>query len=247
MDLTARIASLHRSCAETPGVTSLVVFGSSASGAAQRRDEWSDVDANVFLAPERADELHRTWEFLPDREHLLLTAREGGNGGVALWDDGTVAEFGAGLPWTIRDPDREVLLDGGDLRFADPDPLPDPVDQVGLFLVKLVIGVGRVRRGERVAGNAMIRTYALTALAEALRQRLSPKAPRSPFDPLRRLEAALPHLGERVAELLDAPALDCASGLLAVARAELEPGWPEFPSAAADLVERRLRPAAPTP
>ncbi|MCW5951070.1 MAG: hypothetical protein KIT69_02265 [Propionibacteriaceae bacterium] len=239
-DLEPRITALKTLCENTPGVTSLTVYGSTTTAAAARRDDWSDLDFTVFLAPASAAELQRSWAFLPDREHLVLTAREGDNGGVAVYSDGLLCEFGAGEPWLIRDPDREVLLDGGDIATAAPPPLPDPVDQIGLFLVKTAIGVGRLRRGERVAANAHIRCYALTALCEALRQRLVPDAPRSPFDPLRRLEQALPQAAAQIADLLDAEAEACARGLVHLARAELEPGWEEFPSLAFDVVQRAL-------
>lgn len=239
-DLAPRIAALREACAGTPGVTSLVVFGSTTRAAAHRRDAWSDLDFNVFLAPDAAEELTASWAFLPDPDHLVLTAREGESGGVAVYDDGLIAEFGAGLPWVVRDPDREVLIDGGDVVTGEPPALPDPRDQVGLFLVKLAIGVGRVRRGERIAGNAHVRTYALTALCEALRQRLVPDADRSPFDPLRRLEVALPGVAGRIGALLDADVEVCARGLYDLARAELEPGWADFPSRAFDVVGREL-------
>ena len=238
--LTARLDRLREACSTTPGVTSLVVYGSTTSAAADRRDAWSDLDFTVFLAPDEAADLRRTWAFLPDRDRLVLTAREGTTGGVAVYDDAMIAEFGAGDPWRIRDPHREVLVDGGDLRFGDPDPLPYPADQVGLALVKLAIGLGRVRRGERVAGNTHLRTYATTCLAEALRQRLVPDAPRSPFDPLRRLEQALPGPAARLADLLDSDAETCARGQLDLARELLEPGWDAFPTRAADVLTARL-------
>ena len=239
-DLEARIEALKTACENTPGVTSLVVYGSTTKAAAGRRDEWSDLDFTVFLTPESASEVKRDWAFLPDRERVVLAAREGDNGGVAVYADGLLCEFGAGEPWVIRDPDREVLLDGGDIVTAEPPPLPDPADQVGLFLVKTAIGVGRVRRGERVAGNAHIRVYALTALCEALRQRLAADTPRNPFDPLRRLELALPEVAARISDLLDSDAETCARGLVELARVELEPGWDRFPSHAFDVVERTL-------
>ena len=238
-DLEPRIAALKAACENTLGVTSLVVYGSTTTAAAGRRDAWSDLDFTVFLAPGSA-EVQQGWDFLPDREHLVLTAREGDNGGVAIYSDGLLCEFGAGEPWPIRDPDREVLLDGGDIVTAEPPSLPDPVDQIGLFLVKTAIGVGRGRRGERVSGNAHIRVYALTALCEALRQRLAPDAPRNPFDPLRRLELALPDLAAQISRLLDGEAETCARGLVGLARAELEPGWSEFPSHAFDVIEASL-------
>lgn len=239
-DLEPRIAALKAACENTPGVTSLVVYGSTTTAAARRRDAWSDLDFTVFLAPGSVPEVQQGWAFLPDRELLVLVAREGDNGGVAVYSDGLLCEFGVGEPWPIHDPDREVLLDGGDIVTAEPPSLPDPADQIGLFLVKTAIGVGRVRRGERVSGNAHIRVYALTALCEALRQRLAPNAPRNPFDPLRRLESALPELAARISGLLDGEAETCARGLVDLARTELQPGWSEFPSRAFDVVEASL-------
>lgn len=246
-DLGPRIAALRAACEATPGVTSLVVFGSTTTAASARRDAWSDLDFNVFLTPEAAPALRADWSFLPDPERLLLRAREGENGGVLVYDDGLICEFGAGLPWVIRDPDREVLLDGGDIVTASPPELPDPVDQIGLFLVKLAIGVGRARRGEVLSGGAQVRSHALTPLCEVLRQRCAPHDPRSPFDPIRRIERALPDVAAQIADLLARDVEDCAQGLVGLARAELEPGWAEFPSAAFDVVAGTFGWAGPSP
>lgn len=228
-----RLNKLQALCAAHPGVSSLIVFGSTSTQFADRRDQWSDIDFNLFVTPDAVGEIALDlWDFLPDAEHLVLTAREGGNGGVVLYDDGLICEFGAGSPWVIQDPDHEVLLDGGDIAFTDPPSPRGPVDQVGVFLVKVLIGYGRVRRGEVVGGNAHLRTYAVTALAEALRQRLAPDAPRNPFDPLRRLELALPEPAARLAELQQQDPDSCASGLLDLAEELLAPGWDEFPDRA---------------
>lgn len=239
--MSRRLAGLTALAAADPGVTSLLVFGSSTRGGRPRRDEWSDIDANVFLADDEAGlRAGARWSFLPDRDDIVLTAREGADGGVALWADAMVCEFGAGRPWVVRDPHREVLLDGGDIVFGDPPAPPDALDQLGLFLVKLLIGHGRIRRGEVVAGNAHLRVYAVTALAEALRSRLAPHRDRNPFDPLRRLEEALPDAAHRIGELQSTPPDVCAHGLLDLAEESLGPGWPEFPSVAAGVVRAAL-------
>ncbi|GAB3812159.1 hypothetical protein GCM10028820_04610 [Tessaracoccus terricola] len=240
-DLAAHRRRLEEACAAVDGVTSLVFYGSSTRDGEGRRDEWSDLDFNVFLAPEAAHRLRAGWPFLPEPDRLVLTAREGDNGGVALYDDAMVYEFGAGLAWQVTDPAREVALDGGDLRFGAPPEPPSAENQVRLFLVKLFIGVGRHRRGERVAASAHVRGHALVGLCWALRRRLAPQADAgSPFDPLRRLEQHLPGVAARLGDLLDLDLEVCARGLLRLAREELEPGWDGFPSAAADVVEARL-------
>lgn len=230
MALQDRIDALLRMSENCPGVTSLVVFGSTARSGAARRDAWSDIDFNLFVTADQAGADAKTrWPFLPDPNQLVLTAREGENGGVALYEDGLICEFGAGLPWTIRDPDHEVLLDGGDLEFGQPPPLPEARDQLGLFVVKLLIGYGRIQRGEVVSGNGHLRNLAVMALAEVLRQVLLPAVARSPFDPLRRLELALPEVAGQLAALQVEESRVCALGLLDLAEHELADRVPEFP------------------
>lgn len=109
-----------------------------------------------------------------------------------------------------------------------------------MFLVKLYIGVGRYRSGERVAANAHVRTYAATSLAWTLRLRLGATPSSNPYDPLRRLEVSLPGVGNRLADLLDADLEACARGMLGLTRTALEPDWPDFPTDAANLLETRL-------
>lgn len=242
MNLDEHRRALIDRCRHTDGVTSLVFFGSATDASAARRDEWSDLDFNLFLTPEAAPWLRADWPFLPDRDQVVLEAREYGDGGVVLYADGTVYEFGAGLPWQIRDPHREVVLDGGDLDFGEPPAPGDPANDVRLFLAKLYLGTGRVRRGEVLSGGTLIRTYALTHLTAVLRARLAPTGPvdGSPFDPLRRFERAFPDIGVRLVAAIDRPAEQAARGLFAVARELLESGWPEFPTAAAELVAARF-------
>jgi hypothetical protein len=242
MDTSAFLDELVAGCRATDGVTTLAVFGSSSSAHAGRRDEWSDLDFAVFATPSRADAVAAEWPFLPRRDQLVLTAREYDSGGAALYADGTVLEFGAGRPWDVSDPTCEVLLGGADLRRVAPPSPPSPENAVRLFLVKLLIGMGRVRRGEVLAGGAHIRCHALGALAAAVRGRLTPAAAdeSNPFDVLRRFELACPELGARLAAAVELPAESAGLALYRFARAELEPGWAGFPSRAADVVARRL-------
>lgn len=242
MSVEEYLEELVAGCRATEGVTTLAVFGSTSSAGASRRDEWSDLDFAVFAGPERADAVAADWPFLPRPEELVLTAREYDSGGVALYADGTVLEFGAGRPWDVGDPSCEVLLGGDDLRRVAPPSARPPENAVRLFLVKLLIGVGRVRRGEVLAGGVHIRCHALAALADAVRGRIAPAGADdvNVFDPLRRLEASYPLLGAELASAVELPAEAAGLALYRFARAELEPGWANFPSGAADVVARRL-------
>lgn len=246
MSFDRRLQSLIRNASTQPGVSSLVVFGSTATGAQHRRDRFSDIDFNLFTTPDEAgDTVRDTWPFLPDPDDLVATAREGDNGGLALYDDGLVMEFGAGLPWVIADPDHEVLVDGGDIVFGEQPAPPSPENQIRVFVVKLLIGYGRVRRGEVVAGQIHLHCHAVWALADALRSRLAPEAPRNPFDPLRRLEQSLPEVADRLARLQREQPDTCALGLLDLAEELLSPGWEGFPSEACAVARRML--GQPTP
>lgn len=242
MDVDAFVAELVSRSRDIEGVTTVVVFGSTASSGAFRRDEWSDADFVVFADPDHAAEVSAKWAFLPQPEEIALTAREFDNGGVVIYADGSVAEFGAGRPWPIGDPTGEVQLGGADLVLA-PAPSPtSPENAIRLFLAKLLIGVGRVRRGEVLAGGQHIRSHALAALAVALRARCTPEAveEQNPFDPLRRFEVVHPRLGARLDAALSQPAEAAARALFDLARSELEPGWPDFPTRGADVVAARL-------
>ncbi len=229
-------------CARLPGVTTVAVFGSSTSAAAARRDEWSDLDFAVFAEPASQDFFAREWPFLPQPDEVVLTAREHGSAGVAVYRDGTVAEFGAGAPWPISDPSCEVLVGGSDIVRVEP-PAPDSAaNAIRLFLAKLLIGVGRVRRGEIAAGGRTIRGEAAGALASAVRALLPavPDVEPSPFDPLRRIEAAYPFIGSRLAAACELPAETAARVLLELAEDELRPGWSHWPADAALVVRVRL-------
>ena len=119
--LDSRLADLKAKSAHTAGVSSLILFGSTTVTGASRRDQWSDIDFNLFTTDDPAGETSRNdWDFLPAPERIVLRAREGDNGGVVLYDDGVILEFGAGRPWPIHDPDHEVVLDGGDIFFGNP-------------------------------------------------------------------------------------------------------------------------------
>lgn len=242
MDVDDFVAELAASCRATDGVTTLAVFGSATKASAARRDQWSDVDFAVFCTPEAADEVGASWSFLPRRDQVVLAAREYDTGGVVLYADGTLLEFGAGRPWPIVDPSCEVVIGGDDLTVLPPPAEPDAENAIRLFLAKLLVGVGRIRRGEVLSGTAQVGSAALAELCRALCARVPATGASevNPFDPLRRFEASRPDLGARLAAALAAPGEAAARGLYDIARDVLEPGWAGFPSAAADVVARRL-------
>lgn len=239
----------------TDGLIGLVLLGSASDEASHRRDEWSDHDFFAIVEAGMGAQVRPDLGWLPDQDRLVLTAREGEIGFAAVYDDGHVFEFAfsdvdelagavAGEATVVVD-DAEGstarLIERSRARAAAAD-LFDPVNDTRLVLVKLLIGVGRVRRGEVLGGGSFIRQWAVQLLVRAIRGRHAEASTslRDTIDPMRRFERDFPEWGARIAAAVEQPAEDAAIALFRLTREILEPGWDEFPSRAADAVARRL-------
>lgn len=239
---------------ERDGLIGLVLLGSASEDARSRRDEWSDHDFFALAEHGRGPEIRPDLSWLPDRDRLVLTAREGEIGFVAMYDDGHVLEFAfadagelagavAGDATVVVDDAAGTtarLISRARARAGESDRF-DPVNDVRLVLVKLLIGVGRVRRGEVLNGGAFIRQWAVQHLVRTIRGRFAEgsTALRDGIDPVRRFEHDFPEWGARIAAALAREPESAARELFRMLR-ELEPGWAEFPAGAADAVARRL-------
>jgi len=237
------------------GLIGLVLLGSASDEAFGRRDEWSDHDFFAIVEDGRGAEVRPDLSWLPDRDRIVLTAREGEIGFVAVYDDAHVFEFAlseagelagavAGDATVVVDDERgttAALIERARARAESADRF-DPGNDVRLVLVKLLIGVGRVRRGEVLNGGQFIRQWAVQHLVRAIRGRFAEASGslRDAIDPVRRFERDHPQWGARIAAALERPAEDAARELLAFMREVLEPGWDAFPSRAADAVAQRL-------
>jgi hypothetical protein len=253
-----RFEQLSRDLAEgvrgRDGLIGLVLLGSASDDARFRRDEWSDHDFFAIAEKGRGAEVRPDLSWLPDQSHIVLTAREGEIGFVALYDDGHVLEFAVAeadelsgalaAEATVVVDDAvgatSALIARARERAAAADRF-DPETDARLVLVKLLIGVGRVRRGERLNGGQFIRQWAVQHLVRAVRGRLSDRSTdlRDANDPLRRFERDFPEWGERIAAAVSQPEEDAARALYRELR-QLEDGWDGFPGRAADAVARRL-------
>ena len=237
------------------GMLGLVLLGSASDQAAGRRDEWSDHDFFAIIEPGRGAALRPGLDWLPDAGRLVLTAREGEIGFVALYDDGHVFEFAYSEVGELDGAvvgDATVVVDDTvgtiDSFIADARARTvvadrfDPENDARLVLVKILIGVGRARRGEVLNAGEFIRIWAVRHLVRAIRGRFADASTsaRDAIDPVRRFEVDHPEWGARIADALAAPVEDAARRLLRITRGVLEPDWPSFPSRAADAVERRL-------
>lgn len=247
-DLTGRLTT---GFAGVPGAHGLVVVGSTA--AAERRDRWSDHDFLALVDDEAATSARESLDWLPDPERIVLLAREGALGFSVLYDDAHLLEFAvasvdeiAGVAideahLTFGDERAHAFVAGGRERLNTITPI-DAAGEAGLTFVKLLVGYGRARRGERVVGGQFVRTWAVGHLIRTIRARVEPAAGvrEDALEPARRFDAAYPEIAVRLETVLGQPVEDAARGVAALARDVLEPGWPGFPSRAADVVQTVL-------
>lgn len=247
-------AGLAEGVRQTDALNGLVLLGSASAAGAHRRDDWSDHDFFAIAAPGRGDEARASLAWLPDSDRIVLTAREGGIGFVAVYDDGHVMEFAlaeahelaeavVGHASVMVDADglTAELVAAGQARTVERDAF-DPANDVRLVLVKLLLGIGRVRRGEVLNGGQFIRIWAVNHLVRAIRGRFprSVDTVRDPIDPTRRFEREYPDEAAQIAAALEQPAEHAARRLYELTREVLEPRWEEFPRRAADAIARRL-------
>jgi len=233
----------------------LVLLGSSSEAGAARRDEWSDHDFFAVAAPGAGPRARSELDWLPSPERIVLRAREGELGFAALYDDGHLMEFAVAEPAelggalatdaTVAVDDREArvsaLVEAARGAAAAADAF-DAENDIRLALLKLLVGVGRARRGEVLSAGEFVRTWAVKHLVRAVRGRLgaaSASAARDTIDPIRRFERDFPEWGDEIARALALPVEGAARRLFVLAR-RLEPGWEGFPREAADTVARRL-------
>lgn len=242
--------SWARGLACDPAVTGVVVFGSGADTA--RADQWSDLDVCLIVADGAQARYRDGLSWLPGADQAVLVVAETEHGRTLMTDDGwlieaavaSLDEVGASFQATAT---RVVIDKGGVAATIQSITVAPPGGDrqrgrrsLGQFLIRLLVGVGRSRRGEVVAAGEMVRSAGLVALVTALRC-LHPRASDSgdPLNPTRRVERAYPDEADQLAAACAHEVETCARRLL-----DLAEQWfadqPEWPSTAAATVKRRL-------
>lgn len=247
--------ALVASLAPRPEVLGLVLLGSGAEQA--RIDEWSDHDFYLVVEPEVAEAYRQDLSWLPEGPGIVLSPRETKHGLKVVLEDGHVLEFAvASLEdvatfsahhWRAVYDTGVVtpVLEACAMRTAHEvaeRPAPDLDRAAGLFCSLLLIGVGRARRGELVAANAHVRSYALSELLDLVGAFVSADSAvlRDGLDPRRRVEARFGEVGIRIGAALDLPVEACARELLDLAETVVAPHMPSWPTEGAAVVRRVL-------
>lgn len=251
-DFGARLHKLVAAAAARPEIIGVVGFGSTADQA--RADEWSDHDLALITQPGHEAALRRPLDWVPHPARIVLAVVDRHDAVTVVWDAGEVLEYGVA---TLEDfagwpADRaEVLLDRGGVAEVVRDMLArtsadDAVDvgqRIRIAFVKLLVGVGRARRGELLAANRNIRGEALehllAAWAAALPGDRAGLDSRDSLDPHRRFERAHPALAAHADAALRLHVESTARTLLALAEESLG-SHPGFPTEALIAIRRRL-------
>lgn len=211
-------------------VVGLVLAGSTANQS-HPPDEWSDHDFFVVTESGVQEQFRTVFDWLPDHESIVLSVRETAHGLKILYASGHLIEFAVfdreevGL---ARLNDYAVVFDRGGVaeaarhiasteRHVPAEPVTLP-HEAGMFLCLLVVGAGRVARGEAISGQVFIRAYAVGHLLRALATVLPASQPHQldNLDVFRRFELVFPQAGAAINAALQREPVTAALGLLDV-------------------------------
>lgn len=217
--------------AEIPEVLGLMFAGSSAD--LSRADKYSDHDFYLIVQDEAAERFRQELFWLPEHEQILLRPRETEHGLKVFYRNGRMLEFAvfadSELDNQIAPTDSLVVFDRGgiteriaNIKVKEAKPL-DLGRELDLMLTLLHIGLGRYRRGEVLAANQHIKSYALNHLLGILREQLGKTESREDaLNRYRRFELDYPDHSKRLAMAMNLPA-DAAAMVLIDVAAEVVP------------------------
>lgn len=251
-------AALVQRLSQDERVAGAVALGSMA-GQDYAPDEWSDHDFFVITRTGAQEQLRTDLSWIPHADQIALSLRETAHGLKVLYKSGHLLEF------AVFDLDElrlarinryRVLFDKGGVaeRLREvaevsakqaADAVRDDRWLVGQLVTQILVGGGRARRGEVLAGTAVL--AGATRLFLQLVCKYVPAENHrvlDNLDPHRRIERAYPLLAQEIAAAQRNGPRVLALELIRLARRELKPRMPEFPTDAFDVVERRLAVAA---
>ena len=202
----------------------------------------------MITHPGTQEALRTHLDWLPEPDQIVLRPRETEHGLKVLFADGHVIEFAVFELEEIRVArvnDYRVLLEpeGGEisviLRDLEARETPQQFDhgrEMALMLSLVLIGSGRVARGEIISGGRFIKDFALSPYLRMLADDQAAAGVPDNLDPFRRVESCYPLIAPRIHAALLLEPLDAASDLLELAESTLR----DIPQDAFDVVRREI-------
>jgi len=203
-------AQLTDSVAKRPEVIGLIFVGSAA--ATERVDQYSDQDFFLVVHPGAGETFRQNLDWLPNHQDIAFSPRETAHGLKVVYQNGDVLEFAVFEDSELELSsvnDYSVALDRQDIteRVAKIAKRSIPAtanraQDFELFLSLILIGVGRARRGEVLAAEQHIKSYALTHALKLIRAASSSNAKADSLNSFRRFEFDYPVLAAELQKLL---------------------------------------------
>jgi hypothetical protein len=209
-----------------PDALGLMFAGSAAD--LSRVDQYSDQDFYLIVNNGTAESFRQNLSWLPRHEEIILSPRETAHGLKVLYRNGTMLEFAVfeigELSTHLAPKDNRVVFDRGGVQEIIHDITHkqtndfDPETEYQLFLTLLHIGIGRIKRGEIIAGSQHIKGYALNHLLGLIRHYEPANIDSSDaLNRYRRFESDFPKLGAKLGTLVEGESLECAKGMIEIA------------------------------
>lgn len=234
-------------------VLGLVAVGSMAE-IGRTPDAWSDHDFFVITVAGTQESFRQDLGWLPESERIVLKVRETAHGLKVLYEDGHLLEFAIFDEAELhlaKVNDYRVLFDRAhleaDLRHLRTKSAAEAASfdeerAFALFLSALLVGAGRVARGEVLSGSSFIKQHALGHLLPILAHRLptGSESQLDNLDPFRRFEREFPEQGRTLQHLLLLEPSLCARQLLTFADEQLAHRMEHYPSRAARVLRNQL-------
>ena len=203
-------AELTESVAKRPEVIGLIFVGSAA--ATERVDQYSDQDFFLVVLEGTGETFRQNLDWLPNYQDIAFSPRETAHGLKVVYQNGDVLEFAV-----FEDSELElssvndyaVALDRKDItervaKIAGRS-IPAPTNraqELGLFFSLILIGVGRAKRGEVLAAEQHIKSYAMSHALKLIRAASSSNAKADSLNSFRRFEFDYPQLALELKQLL---------------------------------------------
>ncbi len=231
-------------------VIGVVAMGSTANRS--RTDEWSDHDIAIVVAEGSEAQFRGDVSWMANHESVVDVVTEHHGGCRALFADGHLVEWGVAslqdfATWYASD--CAVLLDRGGVSdvVAQIAVKPFPPSEgsferdLSLFFMTILHGCGRLRRGETISANAIIRGAAVEHLVRAARATVPSRSlDGDRLDSLRRVENAMPDFAAQLAECLVGDLEGTALALVDLVEACWAGADNRFPAATLKVVRDRL-------
>lgn len=222
------------------GVVGLITLGTTADPAA--RDEWSDHDFWIVMEPGAGERYLSGYDWLPQSEEILLTARHGRSYRGVLYRNGHSAEFAvfdreAALGGTIER--YRVLIDrGGIVELAESIRLRSLKDRAASltapdkfenFCMKIWTICERSKRGETLSARRYTQLATDTLLDLLIANgSLNPASFSDGLEPRRRLEHTNPDLAKELEWIAMLPGPSAAAALIQLVEDQLKDQSPQL-------------------